>query len=146
LRDADTAMYCAKLLGKARYQIFDKNMHSDALNVFEIRYDLRPGVHLEEFCTDGGKQKILSRYGTWKSAQFVHNARASVKRSSLFMQPRGECSITEPSGQVFENQAFAVKSGPGEITVNILNRTHHKRSRSLAPVRPRLSLLVSLTK
>jgi diguanylate cyclase (GGDEF)-like protein/PAS domain S-box-containing protein len=50
LRDADTAMYRAKLLGKARYQVFDKNMHSDVMNVLEIETDLRRGVDRKEFC------------------------------------------------------------------------------------------------
>ena len=50
LRDADTAMYQAKLMGKARYQIFDKEMHSAAMNVLEIETDLRRGVDRSEFC------------------------------------------------------------------------------------------------
>ena len=50
LRDADTAMYRAKLMGKARYQVFDKNMHSDVMNVLEIETDLRRGVDRKEFC------------------------------------------------------------------------------------------------
>lgn len=49
LRDADTAMYRAKQLGKARYQIFDKEMHSAAMNVLEVETDLRRGVDREEF-------------------------------------------------------------------------------------------------
>ena len=49
LRDADTAMYRAKLMGKARYQVFDKDMHSDVMNVLEIETDLRRGVDRREF-------------------------------------------------------------------------------------------------
>ena len=50
LRDADTAMYRAKLLGKARYQVFDKDMHSDVMNTLEVETDLRRGVDRQEFC------------------------------------------------------------------------------------------------
>ena len=50
LRDADTAMYQAKLMGKARYQIFDKDMHSAVMNTLEVETDLRRGVDREEFC------------------------------------------------------------------------------------------------
>ncbi len=50
LRDADTAMYRAKLSGKARYRIFDKDMHSDAVNVLQIETDLRRGIDRKEFC------------------------------------------------------------------------------------------------
>lgn len=49
LRDADTAMYRAKLLGKARYQVFDPNMHFDVMNALEIETDLRRGVERNEF-------------------------------------------------------------------------------------------------
>jgi diguanylate cyclase (GGDEF)-like protein/PAS domain S-box-containing protein len=48
LRDADTAMYRAKVLGKDRYQVFDRDKYSDAMNVFEIDLDLRPGVRREK--------------------------------------------------------------------------------------------------
>ena len=50
LRDADTAMYRAKLRGKARYQVFDKDMHSDVMNTLEVETDLRRGVERGEFC------------------------------------------------------------------------------------------------
>ena len=49
LRDADTAMYRAKQLGRARYQIFDKEMHSAAMNVLEVETDLRTGIDRDEF-------------------------------------------------------------------------------------------------
>jgi diguanylate cyclase (GGDEF)-like protein/PAS domain S-box-containing protein len=49
LRDADTAMYCAKTLGKAQYQVFDARMHTRALNLLQIESDLRRAVEREEF-------------------------------------------------------------------------------------------------
>jgi diguanylate cyclase (GGDEF)-like protein/PAS domain S-box-containing protein len=49
LRDADTAMYCAKALGKARYQVFDEKMHMHALTLLEIESDLRRAIEEEEF-------------------------------------------------------------------------------------------------
>ena len=49
LRDADTAMYCAKTLGKAQYQIFDAKMHTRALTLLQIESDLRRAVEREEF-------------------------------------------------------------------------------------------------
>ncbi|MDQ7012533.1 MAG: EAL domain-containing protein [Planctomycetota bacterium] len=44
LRDADTAMYRAKSLGKARYAIFDPEMHSAAKRRLEIESRLREAV------------------------------------------------------------------------------------------------------
>lgn len=49
LRDADTAMYRAKLLGKARHEIFDKEMHSRALALLKLETDLRKAVERQEF-------------------------------------------------------------------------------------------------
>jgi len=49
LRDADTAMYQAKSLGKARHALFDKQMHSRALKQLQLENDLRRAVEREEF-------------------------------------------------------------------------------------------------
>jgi diguanylate cyclase (GGDEF)-like protein len=49
LRDADTAMYRAKALGKARYQVFDVEMHNAALRLLQVETDLRRAVEQQEF-------------------------------------------------------------------------------------------------
>lgn len=49
LRDADSAMYRAKEAGKARYEIFDREMHARNLNLLELETDLRHAVAREEF-------------------------------------------------------------------------------------------------
>jgi diguanylate cyclase (GGDEF)-like protein/PAS domain S-box-containing protein len=49
LRDADTAMYSAKSLGKARYALFDQSMHDRALQTLQLETDLRHAVEREEF-------------------------------------------------------------------------------------------------
>jgi diguanylate cyclase (GGDEF)-like protein/PAS domain S-box-containing protein len=49
LRDADTAMYRAKSLGKARYEIFDKAMHARAINLLQLETDMRRALEREEF-------------------------------------------------------------------------------------------------
>ncbi|MBD2448075.1 EAL domain-containing protein [Nostoc sp. FACHB-152] len=49
LRDADTAMYRAKSLGKARYNIFDPAMHQEAIQLLEIENDLRRAIERQEF-------------------------------------------------------------------------------------------------
>jgi diguanylate cyclase (GGDEF)-like protein len=49
IRDADAAMYRAKSLGKARYEIFNKNMHSRALKLLQLESDLRQAVTRNEF-------------------------------------------------------------------------------------------------
>ena len=49
LRDADIAMYRAKLLGKARYEIFNTDMHIQAVALLQLENDLRRAVERQEF-------------------------------------------------------------------------------------------------
>jgi diguanylate cyclase (GGDEF)-like protein/PAS domain S-box-containing protein len=49
LRDADTAMYRAKALGKGRYELFDPAMHVHAVTRLQLETDLRRAVERDEF-------------------------------------------------------------------------------------------------
>ena|GEM_PF-126273 len=49
LRDADTAMYRAKSLGKARHVVFDQSMHASAVNLLQIETDLRTALEKKQF-------------------------------------------------------------------------------------------------
>jgi diguanylate cyclase (GGDEF)-like protein/PAS domain S-box-containing protein len=49
LRDADTAMYQAKSLGKAQYVIFDRDMHARAMSLLQLETDLRRATQRREF-------------------------------------------------------------------------------------------------
>jgi diguanylate cyclase (GGDEF)-like protein/PAS domain S-box-containing protein len=49
MRDADTAMYRAKLMGKNRHEIFDKAMHEAAVGLLQMETDLRHALDREEF-------------------------------------------------------------------------------------------------
>lgn len=49
LRDADAAMYRAKEAGKARYEIFDREMHVRNMNLLQIETDLRHAVERNQF-------------------------------------------------------------------------------------------------
>jgi len=48
MRDADTAMYRAKSLGKARHEVFDKAMHAIAVNLLQMETDLRKALDRRE--------------------------------------------------------------------------------------------------
>lgn len=50
LRDADIAMYRAKTLGKARYQVFDPEMHILAVARLQLETDLYRAIESQEFC------------------------------------------------------------------------------------------------
>lgn len=49
LRDADTAMYRAKSLGKARYEVFDADMRADVIARLQLETDLRHALERGEF-------------------------------------------------------------------------------------------------
>jgi diguanylate cyclase (GGDEF)-like protein/PAS domain S-box-containing protein len=48
LRDADIAMYRAKALGKARYEIFDSAMYTQATKLMRLEMDLRRAIERQE--------------------------------------------------------------------------------------------------
>jgi diguanylate cyclase (GGDEF)-like protein len=49
LRDADTAMYQAKVGGKSRYVVFEPGMHASAVARLRLETDLRRAVERQEF-------------------------------------------------------------------------------------------------
>ncbi|MHC5936307.1 sensor domain-containing protein [Nostoc sp.] len=49
LRDADTAMYRAKVLGRARYELFNSGMYANALAKLQLESDLRRAIERLEF-------------------------------------------------------------------------------------------------
>jgi EAL domain-containing protein (putative c-di-GMP-specific phosphodiesterase class I) len=49
LRDAEVGMYGAKANGRARYQIFDKEMHARSLELFQMESELRWAIERKEF-------------------------------------------------------------------------------------------------
>lgn len=48
LRDADTAMYGAKALGRGRFHIFNPEMHREAIHILELENDLRRAINRQE--------------------------------------------------------------------------------------------------
>ena len=49
LRDADLAMYQAKINGKARFEIFDEKMHASTMEHLRLETDLRRALERNEF-------------------------------------------------------------------------------------------------
>lgn len=48
LRDADTAVYRAKALGRGQYHIFDSTLHINAINILELETELHRAIEKEE--------------------------------------------------------------------------------------------------
>ncbi len=49
VRDADTALYRAKALGRSRHEVFDETMHVRAMSLLKLEADLRRAFENEEF-------------------------------------------------------------------------------------------------
>jgi diguanylate cyclase (GGDEF)-like protein len=49
LRDADTAMYRAKIQGRNRYEVFDRQMHAQAKQRLELESDLHRSLDRQDF-------------------------------------------------------------------------------------------------
>jgi EAL domain-containing protein (putative c-di-GMP-specific phosphodiesterase class I) len=61
LRDADIAMYRAKALGKARYQVFATAMHTCAVALMQLETDLRRSVELTYKITEERKRQCKAQ-------------------------------------------------------------------------------------
>jgi len=49
LRDADVAMYRAKSHGRRRYELFDQQLHEQALRMLDLESDLRRAIERQQF-------------------------------------------------------------------------------------------------
>ncbi len=49
LRDADTAMYRAKMMGKSRYAVYNQSMETNALSRLKIEAELHRGLERDDF-------------------------------------------------------------------------------------------------
>ncbi|HYP01338.1 MAG TPA: EAL domain-containing protein [Pyrinomonadaceae bacterium] len=96
LRDADTAMYRAKSLGKNRHEVFDKVMHDRAMRLLQLETDLRRAVEREEFSLN--YQPIIS-LETGKIAGFEALVRWNHPADG-FISPAEFIPIAEETGLI----------------------------------------------
>ncbi len=78
LRDADMAMYRAKSLGTARYEIFDISMHNKLKKLMELELDLRSAIEKRELelyyqpvvSLSSGRISALEALVRWKHPKY----------------------------------------------------------------------------
>lgn len=84
LRDADTAMYRAKVQGRNRYEVFDRTMHAEAMQRLQLETDLHRSLDQQDFLVN--YQPIIN-LGTGRVSGF----------EALVRWERPLCGFTVPS-------------------------------------------------
>ena len=130
LRSADMAMYRAKAAGRARYEMFDRAMHTDALERLRLETDLRRAVELGEFLLHyqplvslkTGRVTGLEALVRWQHpdkglvppADFI-----AIAEETGLIVPIGKWVLFEACKQIQEWQAAHPREEPLTIGVNL---------------------------
>jgi diguanylate cyclase (GGDEF)-like protein len=130
LRDADIAMYQAKSLGKARFELFDTTLRAQAINRLELEGDLRRALEHQEFRLH--YQPILSLtanrvIGFEALCRWIHPARGLLPPSDFIpiaeetglIVNLGRWVMQESCAQIKKWQAMYPQETPLTINVNI---------------------------
>lgn len=111
LRDADTAMYRAKILGRARYELFNSNMYANALAKLQLETDLRRAIECRELRVH--YQPIVSLtsgsiLGFEALLRWEHPERG-------LLSPADFISIAEETGQIFSIGKWVLQEACGQM-------------------------------
>ncbi|MCA1605029.1 MAG: EAL domain-containing protein, partial [Acidobacteria bacterium] len=98
LRDADTAMYRSKSLGKARHELFDEEMQARTVNLLQMENDLRRAFEQNEFYVNYQPIVALDDFrlcGFEALVRWQHPARGLISPAEFI-------PIAEESGQILQ--------------------------------------------
>src|SRR5581483_7282862 len=130
LRDADTAMYRAKALGKARHVVFDETMHARAVALLEFETGLRRAIerhHLQVYyqpivAIDTAALAGFEALARWRDperglispAEFI-----PIAEDTGLIVPVGRAVLRESCRQMRAWQAQFPGGAPLSISVNL---------------------------
>ncbi len=133
LRDADTAMYRAKTLGRARHEVFNEALHLEAMDRLRLETDLRRAVQDESFgvqyqpivCLVTGKVIGLEALVRWRHPvwglvppdQFIQ-----VAEETGLILPIGRWVLSEACEKMHKWQMDHPSDPPLAINVNLSRR------------------------
>lgn len=113
LRDADTAMYRAKALGKARYHVFGPAMHQSAIQLLQLETELRKAVNQQEFIVY--YQPIVA-LTTGKIAGFEALARWHHPQQGL-VSPEKFIPVAEETGLITHIDTFVLREACQQLRI-----------------------------
>ncbi|MEO1430100.1 MAG: EAL domain-containing protein [Cyanobacteria bacterium J06633_8] len=113
LRDADTAMYRAKALGRGRFHIFNPEMHKEAIKILELENDLRRALKRQELIVY--YQPIIS-LETGSITGFEALVRWQHPTKGLLL-PIEFISVAEETGLIYAIDTWVLKSACNQLRI-----------------------------
>jgi EAL domain-containing protein (putative c-di-GMP-specific phosphodiesterase class I) len=133
LRDADTAMYRAKLEGKKRHVVFDKAMHDRAMELLQLETDLRRAITRKEFflnyqpivCLETGRIASFEALVRWRHPErglVMPGDFVPVAEETGLIVPLGLWVLNEACRQMREWQRHGLADESVTVSVNLSGR------------------------
>lgn len=113
LREADMAMYRAKELGPARYQIFDQGMHAEAVSLLQLETDLRLALDRQEFVVH--YQPVMDLEAD-RVAGFEALVRWNHPRHGL-LQPQAFIPLAEDTGLIRDLGEWVLRHAAWQLSI-----------------------------
>ena len=111
LRDADTAMYRSKSLGKARHEMFDEEMHARSTDLLRLESDLRFAQERNEFFVN--YQPIVA-LDTFRVCGFEALVRWQHPERGL-ISPQDFIPVAEEAGQILQIGQWVLREACHQI-------------------------------